>query len=69
MSKNLHADTLRLLKGRPASLSVRQISEDTGLNYDWLKTLLRADFNGDPGVKKMQTLHDYLVSQQIDEAV
>lgn len=53
--------TRRLLKARKRSL--RKISLATGLNYDWLARMSQERTN-DPGVQKVQALHDYLVSQQ-----
>lgn len=45
-----------------------QICKATGLGRRWLIRLMQGDF-GDPGVKKIQKLHDYLLrSSKSNEA-
>jgi len=51
-----------MLANRPSTLSLRQIAEDTGLNVNWLRKFLD-DAMPDPGVNKVQTLHEYLMSR------
>ena len=62
MGTNLHDETRRLLLERPPSLSFRAIAEATDLGVEWIRKLAYDD-SIDPGVKKVQRLHDYLVSQ------
>ena len=60
LSKNLHAETIRLLRGRPKSLTLRQIAEDTELGEEWIKSVLH-EKTEDPGVNKIQKLYEYLL--------
>ena len=53
--------TRELLKNRTKSL--RAISEESGINYHWLGKFQQGAFD-DPGVKKVEQLHDFLVSAQ-----
>ena len=54
---DLYSTTMGMLK--VTAIPIKAISADTGLGYNWLKRLARGDFN-DPGVRKIQCLHDYL---------
>jgi hypothetical protein len=56
---SLFAHTVTMLRNRPAPLTLRQISEETGLGEQWLSMILRKP-DVDPGVKKTQTLYEYL---------
>lgn len=59
MEKNLHERTMALLRDRPENVSLRKISNDTGLGYEWLRKLLYEGIP-DPGVNKIETLYHYL---------
>lgn len=41
------------------SIPPRTISRETGLGYDWLIRLRRGEIR-DPGIRKIESLHDYL---------
>lgn len=41
----------------------RSICEKTDLDYDWLTKVAQGSIK-DPGVNKIQRLHDYLVAQE-----
>lgn len=53
--------TKRLLEQRAKRLSLRKISAGSGVNLHWLGKFVQGKFD-DPGVKKIQKLHDYLIS-------
>jgi len=57
-------ETLALLRDRPSDLSYRRIAEETGLGIWWLQMLARTNGTNDPGVKRVETLHRYLVGQK-----
>lgn len=63
-SPSLFAHTVTLLRNRPAPLTLRQISEETGLGEQWLSMILRKP-DVDPGVKKTQTLYEYLSGEKL----
>lgn len=52
-------DTRRQLSDAPRWLSLSQIAQDTGLQVSWLSAFA-ADKMKDPGITKVQALHDYL---------
>lgn len=56
MNQNLLEITLKALAERRGKWP--QICRDTGLDYDWLTKLAQGRIQ-DPGVKKIQRLHDY----------
>ena len=58
---SLYDETIGLLKGCPREVSLAHIARETGLGEAWLSDILR-DPDRDPGVKKIQKLHDYLVT-------
>lgn len=58
---DLLTETLELFAKRPANVSLRAISEASGVNFHWLGKFAQGKFD-DPGVKKIQKLHDYLIS-------
>ena len=51
--------TQQQLRNAPRWLSLSQIAQDTGLKVAWLSSFAAGHIK-DPGIKKMQTLHDYL---------
>lgn len=59
MRKNLHKETIRLLRKRPKTLTIRKIAEDTSLGEEWIKSVLH-EKTDDPGVNKIERLHEYL---------
>jgi len=63
---SLFAHTVTMLRNRPAPLTLRKISADTGLGEQWLSMLLRTP-DVDPGVKKTQTLYEYLSGKPLLE--
>ena len=52
-------DTLDRLRNAPRWLSLSQIAQESGLKVAWLSALASGAIE-DPGVKKVQQLHDYL---------
>jgi transcriptional regulator with XRE-family HTH domain len=59
--KPLYERTQALLAARKGSL--RRIADESGLGFEWVSNVNQGRVM-DPGVKKIQILHDYLVSQQ-----
>lgn len=51
--------TLKLLKKRGG---YRDIARATGLGYDWLLKLSAGEI-GDPGVNRIERLHNFLISE------
>lgn len=58
---NLLDTTIRLLNASDKTL--QQIANDTGLKQRWLYNLAAGKMK-DPGVTKIELLHNYLVTQQ-----
>lgn len=56
-------ETLSLLRTRPPSLTYRRIAHDTGLPIHWLHLLGKANGVSDPGVRRVDTLHRYLLQK------
>lgn len=56
---DLFSTTMEMLK--QTHVDHKTILRETGLGRRWLGRLIDGDFN-DPGVKKIQKLHDYLTS-------
>jgi len=57
--------TLALLEN--CELPLTEISNMSGLGYEWLKKL-KAEKIPDPGVNRIQTLHDFLISLPANSA-
>lgn len=57
MNADLYSKTIRLLK--MSSISFSEISKGAGVGQRWLFDLANGRFK-DPGVRKIQRLHDYL---------
>jgi hypothetical protein len=57
---NLLDETLDLISR--AGLTTREMSEGAGLNYDWVAKV-RCRSIPDPGVRRLQQLHDYLAAR------
>jgi len=55
--ENWYKDTLKLLK--KSKVSMETIAKDTGIKLRWLY-YFRNEQLGDPGIHKVQTIHDYL---------
>ncbi len=53
-------DALWKLRNRPKFLSLKKISDDTGIPYEWLKKFIRVGSIEDPSVNTVQTLLEYL---------
>ena len=62
MTQSLFEQTLKLIKHRPASVSIKQIARDTGISYNWLSSFHQEKIP-DPKFNRLQTLHDYLIEQ------
>lgn len=59
--EKLYEKTLVLV--RATDITVARLIADTGLGERWMYKLIAGQFS-DPGVKKIQRLHDYLAAQQ-----
>ena len=58
------ARTLALVsRANEAGMSYRQIADATGVNLFWLNKVRWAEID-DPGVKRVQRVHDYLAAQE-----
>jgi transposase len=67
---SLHARTLALLKKHTAQgLSLRQIAAKSGgkVDYDWLRKFA-AEAATDPGVNRVEGLHDFLLTLPLTRA-
>lgn len=58
-------ETIQL--ARASSESANQIAKNCGLKPRWLYRLLDGDYT-DPGVNKIQRLHDYLTAERPKDA-
>jgi hypothetical protein len=67
MKSKLHETTLKMLRDRPSTLSMREIAEETGLGYDWLRSLNSGRIPS-PGILKIERLYEYLSSRQSEAA-
>lgn len=63
METDLYSETLRL--ARESGETVPDLARATGLKQRWLHRLLAGDFQ-DPGVRKIERLHKYLVGSDRD---
>ena len=64
---DIYNDTIDLLKATKGHVSRRKIAADTGLGYEWINKLAQGLIE-DPGVQKIQMLHNYLVNLKTDQA-
>lgn len=60
----LRDETLRLLADRPARITFKRISKDTGLPESWLSMFGNGSIN-DPSVNRIETLYEYLTGRSI----
>lgn len=56
---SLYERTLHLVRNAPRSLSYTDMSKGSGLSIGWISRFADGKFD-DPGVKKVQSLHDFL---------
>lgn len=61
----LYVRTLELLRNRPATKTLRGISDDTGLPEAWLAKILTAP-RISPSVDRICILYEYLSKKQLD---
>jgi hypothetical protein len=59
--------TRDMLRDRPRHVTLRKISDDTGLSYPFLAHM-SVNAMDDPGVNKIQTLYEYLSGRKLDVA-
>jgi len=59
---DLFTDTQKLVAD--SNLSYRTIANHTGLGERWLRRYMKGDYQ-DVGVRRLQKLRDYLLSQRI----
>jgi hypothetical protein len=50
-----------LLRNRPLPITLEKIEEDTKIDKAWLKLLSRGAIDN-PGINRMETLYNYLIS-------
>lgn len=55
----LYDRTLSLVRNAPRSITYTEMSKGSGLSVTWISRFADGKFD-DPGVKKVQSLHDYL---------
>lgn len=58
--------TILLLRQRPASLELKKIAGDLEIPISWLSQFNRGLID-DPGVKRIQALHDYLIEKHKEQ--
>lgn len=59
----MYDEIIELLKSKKGKY--RQIADGANLSYDWLLLVARGKID-DPGIKKMQELHEFLLSMDDD---
>mgnify|MGYP001603848455 CR=1 FL=1 len=64
MNTSLHDKTLDLLQNRSVQLTLKQISEDTGITENWLSRY-NQDQVKNPSVNLVQTLYEYLTNSKL----
>lgn len=64
IKRSIYDKTLALLQNRSVQLTLKRISEDTGLDEGWLSTFNRGVVK-EPSVNKVQTLYEYLTNTTI----
>ena len=57
---NLHSETLKLIKKRPASLELKKIAKELGVSYSWILKFNQDEITN-PSYNTLQSLHDYLL--------
>ena len=62
MSIDLYEQTLKLIKSRPAYISLKQIAIDTGIDYNWVSSFHMGKIK-DPKFQRLKLLHDYLIGR------
>ena len=60
-SMSLLERTQQLYNSAPRHIKLKQMAEATGLSMAWISRCINDKFE-DPGVKRVQRLHDYLES-------
>ena len=60
----LHDKTLQLLDKRPRDLTLKTISEQTGISYWWL-THFSKRRNNEPGVNQVEKLYTFLSGRDL----
>lgn len=63
--KDLYTETMELLAESEETIS--SMAKGSEVNFHWLAKLRQGKFEN-PGIKTMQKLHDYLVSQKTQAA-
>lgn len=61
----LHARTLELLKARARTVTLKSISEETGLEEFWLSKFQNETIN-DPSVNRIETLYEHLSGKSLE---
>ncbi len=59
-TESLLTRTKKLLDQR-GKTSLREIAEGAGVGHEWLKSIAYDNRIGDPGVTRLEKLHNYLV--------
>lgn len=63
MSETLYEKTVRLIAERPASLTLADIARGAEVKPTWLSALVKGDIP-EPGVHKIQRLHDFMTNRR-----
>jgi hypothetical protein len=62
MTNTLVEDTHKLIKYRPAFISLKLIARDTKISYNWISSFHQGKINN-PKIQRLQLLHDYLIEK------
>ena len=58
--------TLKLLKNRPITLTLKKISKDTSIPYHWLTAISKSNGARKPDVNHVQKLYEYLSKRELE---
>jgi hypothetical protein len=64
MESKLLARTKGLLEKKGRKLGFQRVADESGLGYEWIRQLYRGAIH-DPGVRKVEALHNYLRSVRV----
>lgn len=62
---DLYETTIGMI--RESGMPINRIADSAGVGKRWLADVMSGRYS-DPGVKKIQRLHDYLIRQKIDSS-
>ena len=61
----LYNETLKLVRNKPRTLTYKQIADETGVGFWWLKEFAMGKYNN-PHVRQTQTLYEYLSGNKLN---